>query len=174
MSEVTLFDSSLLSPDVQSALPQGYTLRALRSNDYERGFLKVYEVLTEVGNHTKEEFLEQFNYMKKHNHEYHTITITDDSKDKVVAVGTILVERKFVHKNGLVGHIEDIAVDGNQQGKKLGLRIIQALKYIGAKQGCYKVILDCSEKNVPFYQKCGFERKEVEMAWYVPKEQARL
>jgi glucosamine-phosphate N-acetyltransferase len=68
----------------------------------------------------------------------HTITITEDAKDQVVAVGTILVERKFVHKNGLVGHIEDIAVDGNQQGKKLGLRIIQALKYIGAKQGCYK------------------------------------
>jgi glucosamine-phosphate N-acetyltransferase len=46
----------------------------------------------------------------------------------------------------LVGHIEDIAVNSNQQGKKLGLRIIQALKFIGAKRGCYKVILDCSEK----------------------------
>lgn len=56
----------------------------------------------------------------------------------MVAAGTIFVERKFVHKNGLVGHIEDIAVDGNQQGKKLGLRIIQALKYIGAQRGCYK------------------------------------
>lgn len=45
-----------------------------------------------------------------------------------------------------MGHIEDIAVNNNQQGKKLGLRIIQALKFIGAKRGCYKVILDCSEK----------------------------
>lgn len=43
-----------------------------------------------------------------------------------------------MHKNGLVGHIEDIAVNGNQQGKKLGLRIIQALKFIGAQKGCYK------------------------------------
>lgn len=76
----------------------------------------------------------------------HTITITEDAKDEVVAVGTIFVERKFVHKNGLVGHIEDIAVNSNQQGKKLGLRIIQALKFIGAQRGCYKVILDCSEK----------------------------
>lgn len=76
----------------------------------------------------------------------HTITITEDAKDQVVAVGTILVERKFVHKNGLVGHIEDIAVNSNQQGKKLGLRIIQALKFIGAERGCYKVILDCSDK----------------------------
>lgn len=36
------------------------------------------------------------------------------------------------------------------------------------------VILDCSEKNVPFYEKCGFKQKEVEMAWYVPQEKARL
>lgn len=29
--------------------------------------------------------------------------------------------------------------------------------------GCYKVILDCSEDNVPFYEKCGLTRKEVQM-----------
>lgn len=29
--------------------------------------------------------------------------------------------------------------------------------------GCYKVILDCSEDNVPFYQKCGLVKKEVQM-----------
>lgn len=29
--------------------------------------------------------------------------------------------------------------------------------------GCYKVILDCSEENVPFYEKCGLIKKEVQM-----------
>ncbi|CDS12398.1 hypothetical protein LRAMOSA04592 [Lichtheimia ramosa] len=189
VAEVALFDESLISPQVQAALPEGYTLRPLRANDYERGFLKVLEVLTEVGNQTKEEWMERFNYLKQHNHECKchidpaqhtsksdlflftdfTIAICDDRKDKVVAAGTIFVERKFVHNNGLVGHIEDIAVDGQQQGKKLGLRIIQALKYIGAKRNCYKVILDCSAKNIPFYEKCGFTQKEYEMAWYVTK-----
>jgi glucosamine-phosphate N-acetyltransferase len=57
MSEISLFENTLLSPEVQAQLPAGYTLRALRSNDYERGFLKVLEVLTEVGNHTKQEWL---------------------------------------------------------------------------------------------------------------------
>lgn len=40
---------------------------------------------------------------------------------------------------GLVGHIEDIAVAKNQQGKKLGLRIIQALDFVAKEVGCYKV-----------------------------------
>ncbi len=29
--------------------------------------------------------------------------------------------------------------------------------------GCYKVILDCAEANVSFYEKCGLTRKEVQM-----------
>ena len=32
--------------------------------------------------------------------------------------------------------------------------------------GCYKLILDCSESNVKFYEKCGFKRKEIQMARY--------
>ena len=44
-----------------------------------------------------------------------------------------------IHNLGLVGHIEDIVVNKDQQGKKLGLRIIEALDYIAEKIGCYKV-----------------------------------
>ena len=46
---------------------------------------------------------------------------------------------RSIHNLGLVGHIEDIAVTKDQQGKKLGLRIIQALDYAAEKAGCYKV-----------------------------------
>jgi len=62
-----------------------------------------------------------------------------------------------------VGHIEDIAVAADQQGKKLGLRIIQALDSIAQHVGCYKSILDCSEKNQGFYEKCGFKLAGVQM-----------
>ena len=55
-----------------------------------------------------------------------------------------------IHDLGLVGHIEDIAVKKDQQGKKLGLRIIQALDYIADQVGCYKTILDCSDANEGF------------------------
>ncbi|KAI9289964.1 acyl-CoA N-acyltransferase [Umbelopsis sp. AD052] len=171
--ETALFSASLISPKVQASLPKGYVLRPLQSGDYERGFLDVLKVLTEVGDHTKAQWLERFNYLKQHSHEYFTIVIVEEAKNKVVAAGSILVERKFVHLNGLVGHIEDIAVDANQQGKKFGIKIIEALKYIGENTGCYKVILDCSEKNIPFYEKCGFSHKEYEMVWR-PSPSAKL
>jgi GNAT superfamily N-acetyltransferase len=44
-----------------------------------------------------------------------------------------------IHNLGLVGHIEDIAVAKDQQGKKLGLRIIEALDHVAERVGCYKV-----------------------------------
>ncbi|KAI8997077.1 acyl-CoA N-acyltransferase [Pilobolus umbonatus] len=162
-----LFESKYLSTTVQGDLPEGYTLCPLRSNDFERGYLNVLSVLTEVGEHTRDSWSTQFQYMKKHNDTYYAVTIIDEKLNRVAATGTILIEHKFVHKNGIVGHIEDIAVDSNQQGKKLGLRIIEALKFIGQQKGCYKVILDCSPKNVAFYEKCGFKAKEQQMAWYL-------
>ncbi|CAH1757057.1 1149_t:CDS:2 [Entrophospora sp. SA101] len=142
-----IFSTDYISPEVQAALPKGYTIRPLASDDYERGFLEVLKVLTTVGDISKDQFLERFYFLKTHNYEYFTLVIVSP-EDRIVGAGTIFVERKFIRNTGLVGHIEDIAVDKNQQGKKLGLRIIQALKYIGAKAGCYKVILDCSEKVV--------------------------
>jgi GNAT superfamily N-acetyltransferase len=103
--------------------------------------------------------------MAKRNDEYYLLCITDGS-DKIVGTGALIVERKFIHQLGLVGHIEDIAVSKDQQGKKLGLHIIHALDFVAEKVGCYKTILDCSEANEGFYVKCGFKRAGLEMAHY--------
>ena len=44
--------------------------------------------------------------------------------------------------------------------------VVTALTRVAERMGCYKVILDCSEENQPFYEKCEFKRKEVQMARY--------
>ena len=87
----------------------------------------------------------------------------------MVGTGCVVVEKKFIHNLGSVGHIEDIVVRKDQQGKKLGLRIIEALDHISKEVGCYKTILDCSEANEGFYVKCGYKRAGLEMAHYHDK-----
>lgn len=171
MAEQGLFTADLLSPEVQAALPEGYQLRELRRSDYDTGFLDCLRVLTTVGEISKEKFEEQYNWMSRQEGGYFILVVedTNTSPPRVVGTGALIVERKFIHTLGSVGHIEDIAVAKDQQGKKLGLRIIQALDFIASKTGCYKTILDCSEHNEGFYVKCGFRRAGLEMAHYHSK-----
>ena len=168
----SLFPVSLISPAVAAALPEGYTIRPLQRGDYAAGFLDVLRVLTTVGEISQADFEARFDDMKQTGSGpvgSHVLVILD-GEGKVVGTGALLVERKFVHNLGLVGHIEDIAVAKDQQGKKLGLRIIQALDYLSEHVGCYKAILDCSEANEGFYVKCGFKRAGLELAHYYEKK----
>lgn len=86
--------------------------------------------------------------MKSIPNTYYTLVIVNKSTDTIVGVGCVFMERKFLRNLGRVGHIEDIAVDKNVQGAKLGLRIIQALTAISEAQGAYKTILNCSTANI--------------------------
>lgn len=129
------------------------------------GFLPTLRVLTTVGEPTLAEFNARYDFFSSRNDTYYILVICDEAS-VVVGTGAVVVERKFIHNMGLVGHIEDIAVAKNQQGKKLGLRIIQALDAVAQKLGCYKTILDCSEANEGFYVKCGYKRAGLEMAHY--------
>lgn len=145
--EEPLFSPSLISPEILSILPEGYTARPLRRSDFHLGYLDVLRVLTTVGEISESMWNERYDYLFKRNDEYYMIVICDGT-GKIVGTGSLIVERKFIHALGLVGHIEDIAVAQDQQGKKLGLRIIQTLDYVAEKVGCYKVFLSLPRTEV--------------------------
>eukprot|EP01097_Dermamoeba_algensis_P010662 TRINITY_DN7954_c0_g1_i1.p1 TRINITY_DN7954_c0_g1~~TRINITY_DN7954_c0_g1_i1.p1 ORF type:complete len:182 (-),score=44.52 TRINITY_DN7954_c0_g1_i1:113-622(-) len=158
-----LFPTSFLKA---SEIDPTLVVRPLCSDDYKKGHCEILGQLTEVGQVTQEQWLERFEYMRKHNDSYFIVVIEDSKKGKIIASGTVMVERKFIRNCGLCGHIEDIVVDKTYRGKNLGKEIIDQLKHVGFLQGCYKIILDCSEDNVPFYNKCQFYKKEVQMVLY--------
>lgn len=93
------------------------------------------------------------------------VPLDHDGKETgdVAAVGTIFIEQKMIHGGALTGHIEDIAVNGKYQGMKLGKKLIDHLSDFGLSNGCYKIILDCAEKNIGFYEKCSYEQAGIEM-----------
>lgn len=139
--ETPLFSDTLISPEVLAALPPDYTIRPLRRSDYARGYLDVLRVLTVVGDISEDDWNDRYNWMAARGGEYFLLVVCDGA-GRIVGTGSLIVEHKFVHSLGKVGHIEDIAVEKGQQGKKLGLRIIHALDYIASHVGCYKV---CSQ-----------------------------
>jgi len=78
--------------------------------------------------------------------------------DKVVASTTLIIEQKFIHDGGLVGHIEDVVVSKEYQGKGIGEELILQVLDYAKKNNCYKTILDCTDDVKPFYEKIGFKK----------------
>jgi len=164
-----LFSNDLISPAITASLPPSYRIRALEKGDYSKGFLDVLRTLTNVGEISQEKWEERYDFMATQGKGTYFVIVFEDDQGRVVATGQLIVERKFIHDLGSVGHIEDIAVAADQQGKKLGIKLIQSLDFIAEHSGCYKTILDCSEKNVGFYVKCGYKQTGIEMGHYYEK-----
>jgi glucosamine-phosphate N-acetyltransferase len=129
-------------------------IRPLASTDYERGHLSVLSVLTQTPDVGAAAWTSQFHALNSAPNTYYILVIVSRETDRIVGTGGVFVERKFLRGLGRVGHIEDIAVASEMQGKKLGLRIIQALTHIAENAGCYKTILDCSDDNTRTYRSC--------------------
>ena len=89
-----------------------------------------------------------------------TIYVFEDN-NSILGISSILIEQKFIHNGGRVGHIEDVVVNKKSRGLGVGKMLIEKCVEKAKQEGCYKVILDCDRKNVGFYVKCGFHEKGV-------------
>jgi len=130
-------------------------IRKLRKEDLQKGFLTTLDSLKQASNidpKKAEEIFEKINS----NSDY-TIAVAE-LEGKVIGATTLLIEQKFIHNGGLVGHIEDVVVEKNHQGQKIGEKIMKFLLDISNERGCYKTILDCTDDVKLFYEKLGFKQ----------------
>lgn len=130
-------------------------IRKLRKDDLDKGFLTTLDSLRKASDIDKSKAEEIFKKIDS-NPDY--LIAVAEIDGRIVGSTTLLVEQKFIHKGGIVGHIEDVVVDKNFQGQKIGEKIITYLLEIAKNQGCYKTILDCTDDVRPFYEKLGFKK----------------
>ena len=90
-----------------------------------------------------------------------TIVVTMD--DYIIGTGSVFIEPKFLNGGSKVAHIEDIAVQKAYQKTGTGKMIMEELIAIAREANCYKIILNCRESVVSFYEKLGFHKNEKEM-----------
>lgn len=129
------------------------SIRQIQSEDLSRGFLESLDSLRKASDLEIDKARRILDKIKSNpNH----IIFVALEKQRVVGSTTLLLEPKFIHKGGLVGHIEDVVVSKNMQGKGIGEKLIQNALNYAKKEGCYKTILDCKEDVRKFYEKIGF------------------
>ena len=90
-----LFHTSLISPEVITSFPDGYTIRPLEKLDYSRGYLDCLRVLTWCGEITEEEFNERYDEMDTGGKgPYYLLVI--EHENRIVGTGSLIVEKKLL------------------------------------------------------------------------------
>lgn len=90
------------------------------------------------------------------------LVIFSQLENKIVGSGTIFKLEKL--HNNPIGQIEDVIITDSYRGLGIGKIIVDKLANIGLKElKCYKIILNCLDKNIEFYKKCNFSVAGVEM-----------
>ena len=130
-------------------------IRKLQKKDLYNGFLLSLDALRKSSHIKPKKANMIFNKVSKNSHQVIYVAVEDS---KVLGSASILIEQKFIHDGGKVGHIEDVAVRKELQGKGIGRQIVVALLKYAEKQGCYKTILDCTDELIPFYENIGFKK----------------
>ena len=135
-------------------------IRELRKEDLWNGFLTSLDSLRQTSSIDKNKAKVIFE--KINSNPDHVIAVAE-LDGKIVGSTTLLIEPKFIHDGGLVGHIEDVVVTKGFQGQKIGKKIMKYLLEFAKNQGCYKTILDCTDDVRPFYEKLGFKQVASEL-----------
>ena len=90
--------------------------------------------------------------------------------NKIVGAITTIIEYKFIHNGGKVCHIEDVVTRKGYEKLGIGSSLIRKAIDFSTKEDCYKVVLNCSDKNILFYEKNGFHKQEMEMRFDINKK----
>jgi glucosamine-phosphate N-acetyltransferase len=128
-------------------------IKELQKEDLWKGFLTTLDSLRQTSSIEKNNAEKIYEKIEDNPDHIIIVALIDE---KVVGTATLLLEFKFIHNGGIVGHIEDVVVDKNYQGQKIGEKIIRYLLEVAKTKGCYKTILDCVDDVKPFYEKLGF------------------
>lgn len=138
-----------------------FVVKELEEKDLENGFLETLNHLRSVGNLDDNRAKEIFRKIKSNVDNKIFIAVNEDGK--IVGSTALIIEQKFIHEGGLVGHIEDVVTHKDFRGMGIGATLVQKALDVAKETGCYKAILNCSEENFPFYQKLGFRKHGIEM-----------
>ena len=125
---------------------------------YKEQIMNLYNQLSYCNNVSNKTFIDFINRTKTF--------VYINERMEILGIISALYERKIIHNGGLVCHIEDLVVDEKHRDKSIGKQLILKIKEDAEKEGVYKIILNCTEELTNYYEKCGFEKKNAQMALY--------
>lgn len=140
-----------------------FQIRKLDIQDYYKNYFNLLQELTFAENTTFNNWEKRMNDINEN--KYHNIFVIEEN-EKIIASITLIIELKLIRNLGNVSHIEDVVVSKNYRNNGLAKKLIEYCLDYSKKENCYKVILNCNENLIHFYEKFGFQNKNKEMSLY--------
>lgn len=136
-------------------------IRKIKSNDYDE-FMKLIQQINNKIIKDKKKFID------------YILTLNSDSKfifvleinEEIIGTCSIFIEKKIINNYGIVCHLEDFVIDKEKRGMNYGSILLKEMIKIAKDLNCYKIILNCYEDVKKFYQKNGFEFKQLQGSIY--------
>jgi len=135
-----------------------YLINCISYIDFYNGYLNL---MYEFSNFEKNDIT--YDYFKKYIDERETKKIlVIHHNNIVIGAGTIFKLEK-IHNNP-IGQIEDVIISKDYRNLGLGKLLIKKLIDIGIYEfKCYKITLNCLDKNIEFYKKLKFHIAGVQL-----------
>ena len=137
-------------------------IRDIVESDIDIGFLESLDSLRNASNLDKDTAK---NILKKIIENPDHVIHVAEVDGKIVGSTTLLIEQKFIHEGGKVGHIEDVVVSKEFEGRGIGIKLVTSLLEVAKAKNCYKTILDCKDELIPFYERIGFKQESNQMRY---------
>ena len=131
-------------------------IREIEEGDLEKGFLETLDFLRNSSELDKNKAKEILKKIKQNPNHINHVAIDDR---KIVGSTTLFTEQKFIHNGGFVGHIEDVVVRKDYDGKGIGIKLVTSMLECAKEKNCYKTILDCKDDVKKFYERIGFKHE---------------
>lgn len=131
-------------------------IRQLQEDDLFNGFLGSLDSLRKASDLNPQKAKQIYNKIKSNPNHVVFVAVLDG---KIVGSTTMIIEPKFIHDGGHVGHIEDVVVAKEHQGSGIGEKLVRELLEYAKQNNCYKTILDCKDDVKLFYEKLGFKKE---------------
>lgn len=97
----------------------------------------------------------------KHLQQSFVFSVVAVLKEHVVGYASSLIYTNI--RGGSMMFIEDVVVDSSLRNRGIGNRLLTHLRGVAEGKGCYKITLCCQDRNIRFYESCGYHLVGSEM-----------
>tara|TARA_Y100000591_G_scaffold332209_1_gene368689 strand:- start:2942 stop:3394 length:453 start_codon:yes stop_codon:yes gene_type:complete len=125
------------------------------NNINQENYINIFNLLNQLTDAQIISFIDFKNIIENLHKDHNIFLLKQDTN--IIGSITLIIEQKLIHNGKCIAHIEDFVIDKNYRNQGLSSLLLNYVKKLSQERNCYKIILDCNELLINFYEKHEFK-----------------